>query len=41
LIKAEKLGLIDSAMDLIDLAIKKGFRINKNLYIKLKEELSG
>ena len=30
LIKAEKLGLIDSAMDLIDLAIKKGFRINKN-----------
>jgi len=40
LIKAEKLGLIDSAMDLIDLAIKKGFRINKNLYIKLKEKLS-
>ncbi|MFW6282154.1 MAG: DUF3368 domain-containing protein [bacterium] len=41
LIKAEKLGLIDSAIDLIDLAIEKGFRINKKLYIKLKEELSG
>ena len=41
LIKAEKLGLIDSAIGLIDLAIEKGFRINNNLYIKLKEELSG
>jgi len=41
LIKVEELGLIDSAIKLIDLAIEKGFRINKKLYIKLKEELSG
>ena len=39
LIKAEKLGLVNSALELIDLAIEEGFRIDKKLYEYVKNIL--
>ena len=39
LLKAQNDGFIDNADELLDLAIEKGFWINRNLYSKLKKEM--